>query len=421
MFNIGGILSGIGDVADTTVRQGRRNKHDIEQINLRDKLARERQKEQYAMSRQEKFLARKDARKERAKTLQLLGVSNPATVAFLSSSDSTLQMVQNLRTTLDARDEHTGTYSDINDYLKTTTTDVRGDAMRGEGQKITTDFKGDFSLSDFLEGDLDQDLPFQVSFAKKYLGKEKTQEERLLIKRGAWGKSKELYDIAMKSGNVEQQKQAKIAMDKAFGEWNLLNESIKSVNAKENLLNLVQDKVVPTEVLDTVGKLEDRIKSRFNVLKEKTSKDDPLGKILQGLVLEKFGKSDDAAFALKSINQEGTSQEDIDIVYNIIAQPILDAHFNDYGPEQQNVKDAVMDYFDRFITTKPEDIFYGKAFMQGEVPTPQFLKFLQDRGPNQRTIVQSGKNSYSSITPDQNKLNQYSYNFQQAFDTQFPL
>jgi len=330
-------------------------------------------------------------------------------------------MVQNLRTTLDARDEHTGTYSDINDYLKTTTTDVRGDAMRGEGQKITTDFKGDFSLSDFLEGDLDQDLPFQVSFAKKYLGKEKTQEERLLIKRGAWGKSKELYDIAMKSGNVEQQKQAKIAMDKAFGEWNLLNESIKSVNAKENLLNLVQDKVVPTEVLDTVGKLEDRIKSRFNVLKEKTSKDDPLGKILQGLVLEKFGKSDDAAFALKSINQEGTSQEDIDIVYNIIAQPILDAHFNDYGPEQQNVKDAVMDYFDRFITTKPEDIFYGKAFMQGEVPTPQFLKFLQDRGPNQRTIVQSGQNSYSSITPDQNKLNQYSYNFQQAFDTQFPL
>jgi len=80
-----------------------------------------------------------------------------------------------------------------------------------------------------------------------------------------------------------------------------------------------------------------------------------------------------------------------------------------------------MDYFDRFITTKPEDIFYGKAFMQGEVPTPQFLKFLQDRGPNQRTIVQSGQNSYSSITPDQNKLNQYSYNFQQAFDTQFPL
>jgi hypothetical protein len=421
MFNIGGILSGVGDVAETTVRQGRRNKHDIEQINLRDKLARERQKEQYAMSRQEKFLVKKEARKERAKTLQLLGVTNPATVAFLSSSDSTLQMVQNLRNTLDARDEHTGTYSDINDYLKTTTTDVRGDAMRGEGQKITTDFKGDFSLSDFLEGDLDVDLPFQVSFAKKYLGKEKTQEERLAIKRGNWAKSQEVYDKALNGGTVEEQERAKVAMDKAFGEWNLLNESIKSVNAKERLLNLVQDKVVPTDVLDTVGKLEDRIKSRFNVLKEKTSKDDPIGKILQGLVLESFGRSEDAAFALKSINQDGTSQEDIDIVYNIIAKPILDAHFNDYAPEQQNIKDAVMEYFDRFITTKPEDIFYGKAFIQGEVPTPQFLKFLQNRGPDQRTIVQTGLSSYSSFTPNQEKLNEYAYNFRQAYDTQFPL
>ena len=103
MFNIGGILSGIGDVADTTVRQGRRNKHDIEQINLRDKLARERQKEQFKMSRQEKFLARKEARKDRAKTLQLLGVTNPATIAYLSESDSTLQMVQDLRNNLDKK------------------------------------------------------------------------------------------------------------------------------------------------------------------------------------------------------------------------------------------------------------------------------------------------------------------------------
>jgi hypothetical protein len=157
------------------------------------------------------------------------------------------------------------------------------------------------------------------------------------------------------------------------------------------------------------------------VLKEKTSKDDPIGKILQGLVLESFGRSEDAAFALKSINQDGTSQEDIDIVYNIIAKPILDAHFNDYAPEQQNIKDAVMEYFDRFITTKPEDIFYGKAFIQGEVPTPQFLKFLQNRGPDQRTIVQTGLSSYSSFTPNQEKLNEYAYNFRQAYDTQFPL
>ena len=120
MFNIGGIFRGIGEVADETVRAGRRNKHDIEQINLRDKLARERQKEQFKMSRQEKFLARKEARKDRAKTLQLLGVTNPATIAYLSESDSTLQMVQDLRNNLDKKSLDTGEYYDIQDYLITT-------------------------------------------------------------------------------------------------------------------------------------------------------------------------------------------------------------------------------------------------------------------------------------------------------------
>ena len=52
MFNLGGIVSGIGIAADETVRAGRRNKHEKEQIALRDSLARDRERERFEMSRQ---------------------------------------------------------------------------------------------------------------------------------------------------------------------------------------------------------------------------------------------------------------------------------------------------------------------------------------------------------------------------------
>ena len=44
-MDFGGILSGIGIAADETVRAGRKNKHEREQIELRDALARDREKE----------------------------------------------------------------------------------------------------------------------------------------------------------------------------------------------------------------------------------------------------------------------------------------------------------------------------------------------------------------------------------------
>ena len=416
MFNIGGILSGIGDVADTTVRQGRRNKHDIEQINLRDKLARERQKEQFKMSRQEKFLARKEARKDRAKTLQLLGVTNPATIAYLSESDSTLQMVQDLRNNLDKKSEDTGEYYDIQDYIVTTKEEKRGDSMR-EGEKITTAYGGeDFNLQSYLEGDLDPRVDFQVSFAKQYLGPNLSSEKLLERKFENWTQSRTAFVEARANGvGGEKLKALEATMNKNYDKWHIQNESIKHVNAKRNLENLVLERPDSQKILKEVKDLDGLINSRFNQLKEETAPDDPLYKTLQLLVMERLP---DGANILQGQN---VSQQDKDVIYNIVAAPILDAHFKTYEGQDDKVlvKEAVMRYFDRFITTKPQDFFSGEAFIDAsqEIPTANFLSHLQKRGADNRTIIQQGLD-YRVIKPGSDRIKELFDNYKRFTDRQ---
>jgi hypothetical protein len=56
MFNIGGIMSGIGDVGYMKVKKGIQAKHDQEKIRLQSVLAKMREKESRGYSRQIKMM-----------------------------------------------------------------------------------------------------------------------------------------------------------------------------------------------------------------------------------------------------------------------------------------------------------------------------------------------------------------------------
>jgi hypothetical protein len=415
MFNFGGMLSGIGDVGYMKVKKGIQAKHDKQMIETRAALQRKATLEAREYSRTEKTRADIKARRERAETLKLMGVTNNATIAYLSGSDSTFEMVKDLRKTLDARDAHTGEHSDIMDYITTTQTSTRGDPL-AEGEKFTTDYSGkDFNLQGFLKGDLNPDLDFQVSFAKKYLGKAKTAEERLAIKRSQWQQAEEKVVQLEKDGiGGSVLKQAKENLNSSYGKWHVLNQSMKTVQAKENLINMVQEKVIPKDTLEMVGTLQSTIKTRFDVLKAKTKKDDPVYSLLQSIVLRNFG--DEGGFALEAAEGANVKQKDLDIAYNIIARPVLEAHYNTYGDDRQLQLEAIKGYFDSFITTTPEDMFYGKAFVDGskEIPTTAFYNHLKKRGVGKRTLVQSADN-FLRFQPSQERLNELIFNYEQNF------
>ena len=81
MFNIGGIFRGIGDVAETTVVQGRKNKHEQEQISLRADLADKAASKARIQAVNDKVNQEKLNRKERYNDLLFMGFDDPIALA----------------------------------------------------------------------------------------------------------------------------------------------------------------------------------------------------------------------------------------------------------------------------------------------------------------------------------------------------
>ena len=91
-MDFGGILSGIGIAADETVRAGRKNKHERQQIELRDALARDREKERYAQSRQDLLLSEKREYRARFELLTAQGY-DPTVAAYGAKSDGMYEYI----------------------------------------------------------------------------------------------------------------------------------------------------------------------------------------------------------------------------------------------------------------------------------------------------------------------------------------
>lgn len=408
MFNIGGIFSGIGEVAEDTVVQGRRNKHDKEQISLRDKLARERQKEQFAMSRQEKFLTRKNDRKERIRVLKALGIKDERAIASLSQSQTTTQMAADLRATLDARTNDTNELHDINDYLSTKS-------------NVDTNFQNviipEFKLDEYASGDLDIELPFETSFVQKYLGKKLSSSELLDKKRETWNQKSTEYAKASSEGKlgnnelVTLEKEANMAYD----DWFIHNQTLRKNQAKEDIANFAPDDVDPDAILEKVSKVNQEVVRTFNVFKSNVSKEDnpALYAILEKLTVTQMG-GDFVGF------EGNVSKKDKDLVYNILSKQVVEPYLASYKdadgdikPKFAKVYPAVESYFRQFTTPQPEDVFYGRAFddAANEIPTAKYLKFVKDRGAGKRVIIQSGPRNFSEFNITNEKIQDYTNNF----------
>ena len=88
MFNFGGILTGIGEAAEGTVRFGRKAKHDKEMLDTQEALRRKAVIEARDYSRQQKMMDLKNEQKSRYKELIRQGL-NPEIALYGSQNDYT--------------------------------------------------------------------------------------------------------------------------------------------------------------------------------------------------------------------------------------------------------------------------------------------------------------------------------------------
>jgi len=91
-MDIGGIIAGFGISADETVKAKRKNKHERGQIELRDALARDREKERYAKSRQDLLLSEKRQYRARFELLTAQGY-DPTVASYGAKTDGMYEYI----------------------------------------------------------------------------------------------------------------------------------------------------------------------------------------------------------------------------------------------------------------------------------------------------------------------------------------
>ena len=91
-MDIGGIIAGFGISADETVKAKRKTKHERGQIELRDALARDREKERYAKSRQDLLLSEKRQYRARFELLTAQGY-DPTVASYGAKTDGMYEYI----------------------------------------------------------------------------------------------------------------------------------------------------------------------------------------------------------------------------------------------------------------------------------------------------------------------------------------
>ncbi|ASF00087.1 hypothetical protein [uncultured virus] len=412
MFNLGGILSGIGDVADETVRQGRRNKHDKEQIALRDSLARDREKERFEMSRQEQLRKDRKLRKDRGMVLKQMGFNNEAT-AYLASNDYTFNMGKGLYDTVAER-RKSGQVMNINDFynVKYNKPVHSLDVQKGvKGEKPT------INLQEFYKGDMDQNLDFFVEFVnQKGLADPKD------------------FDVLMKE-KVELLRQARLEKTNADGDPSVGEIQKSSINNRVDKLqneitNMYHSKQKTSAFLDTfledsgvdskfyfqtIEKVEADTAKVFNLFKDSPELAAAKYSNVLGLKNEKMKKSATGVFANISMGSDGlltggTASQRIK-AYNILRKSTVENYLYAIGQDKsvsQSTKNALKKHFSEFRTTEPELVYtQTEAFGVDGNPTYPFYDYLKkqlekrNNQPFEIAMPKDGEMGFRTITPEE--------------------
>ena len=394
MFNLGGIVSGIGIAADETVRAGRRNKHEKEQIALRDSLARDRERERFEMSRQEQLRKDRKLRRDRGMVLKQMGFNDEAT-AYLASNDYTFNMGKSLYDTVAER-RKSGQYMDINDFY-----DVKYNkpVHSLDVQKGTKSAKPTINLQEFYKGDMDQNLDFFVEFVnQKGLADPQSFDDILaekteLFKKAMLDKSNADSDANMPQGRKDE---IKGTVEKLQNEITNLYHSKQKSDAFITALQPAAG-VDSDLYFKTVEKVEADTARVFNMFKQSPAEAaEKFGKIVN-LPQEKMQSVfANLAMGNNGLITGGTAEQRIK-AYNILRKSTVESYIQTIAQldGKKATVDALKKHFSEYRTTEPELVYtQSEAFIDGK-PTFKYYEYLKQQ------LEKRGGNTFEIMIPTQ--------------------
>jgi prefoldin subunit 5 len=397
MFNLGGIVSGIGIAADETVRAGRRNKHEKEQIALRDSLARDRERERFEMSRQEQLRKDRKLRRDRGMVLKQMGFNDEAT-AYLASNDYTFNMGKGLYDTVAER-RKSGQYMDINDFY-----DVKYNkpVHSLDVQKGTKSAKPTINLQEFYKGDMDQNLDFFVEFVnQKGLADPQSFDDILaekteLFKKAMLDKSNADSDANMPQGRKDE---IKGTVEKLQNEITNLYHSKQKSDAFITALQPAAG-VDSDLYFKTVEKVEADTARVFNMFKQSPAEAaEKFGKIVN-LPQEKMQSVfANLAMGNNGLITGGTAEQRIK-AYNILRKSTVESYIQTIAQldGKKATVDALKKHFSEYRTTEPELVYtQSEAFIDGK-PTFKYYEYLKQQ------LEKRGGNTFEIMIPTQGEF-----------------
>ena len=389
-MDIGGIIAGFGISADETVKSKRKNKHERGQIELRDALARDREKERYAKSRQDLLLSEKRQYRARFELLTAQGY-DPTVASYGAKTDGMYEYITGVGQSIKDLNEKDGGNRSISSafdvtYKKGQQPDFSAEPER---QALFKDprISEDEVLSQIAKAkNLDEldnlDLPFFIKERENIL-KQIDDPEVVMEKLSKQLDQQEMKLAGLTVGTPEYD-QVKTALVKTQDKYKAASAGLK----QSSNFRLLVDGLGKPELDDfrkTIDRVSTGMKTDFDTLFSSGSKEGNTFFINLG--------GEDGRIGLNGNNinfdqQTGTiqgieDQQKKERVMNYLREKRITAE----RKILENSADGVnqLPYFDQhwnsagYATLLPEKIFEGSATMTNnpEVPTQSFYEHIQ--------------------------------------------
>jgi hypothetical protein len=410
MFNIGGIFRGIGDAAESAVVQGRKNKHEQEQMSLRADLADKAASKARTQLINDKLNQEKLDRKERYNDLLFMGFDDPIALAAsrtkgaFESAKQDLALMRKLtesdKKQRNINDAYTvGFKKSVKapDFVKGTAPTINAQSVLEQIDKATT-MEG-LSNIDFGDAVIKRnDVFFNV---------EETHEE---IVEGLKTELLEKNTALLQINKLEKPEEHERAENEVARVSLKLIERLDA-QKKTNATVSAALGEAPFESGELQGYMEsvDKIrKDEFDLLL-KTVKE---GKVPEGLLSIDFNSRDlenNFVFGDGAVKIKGSAKKvkEMQAVLNYVTSQAVDRQVKIIKGERGD--GTHIDYFKGlytgyFATTDVSNLFAGVPFVnsEDEIPTPDYFNFLKKR-VGKKVSLQVGKTGDAltfDVTPE---------------------
>ena len=377
MFNFGGMLAGIGVVAEGAVKFNRSKKHDEEMLNMREALRKKALIEARDYSRQEELrLEKKEIRKRGEYLKQFL--DRDEVIADLAKNEYAFQGFKDLQDALKTRMEETGEVIPINTFYDVQYAKDKinvPDAIKGEQEKFT------LAGSNFYDNP-NQQLGFKVVQTNNKLLAKKLSVEEEMAKMSETMNSLNAQISASTDETEKRKLQEELTrVEKSYyANADGLAKTIAFQNATSSELS-GPDALDPEDGFKLIKTFKDQIKAEMDFIVDNPSAHN---KVLFDIVDRKI-----------SVGEQGEvrgNQIDRIIFYNHMKEKVVGRFLNAYKDAEGNYKkqhlnkvNFIQSYFKDFVTGGKVPFYGGQVYNTGtNIPTNQYAKFIAglDIDPN---------------------------------------